>query len=247
MAKPVVFITGGGRRIGAAISSLLMESGYYVLIHVRNSVAEAQSIIDNYSKSNGGQISGDIIRADLLNDDMAKLIDSVINHPKVIEYGGLFGLINNASIYQPISFSDLTFEEFKNNFTIHVDVPFLLTKGLYDSLKAKSGSVIGIVDTSQGRAWQDLTHYTASKNALRQMMINLAGDLHPHVRVNCIAPGAIVSADWEAEHFASVLEVVPMGRSGEPNDIANAAKFLLESSHISGQTINVDGGWTIVE
>ena len=247
MAKPVVFITGGGRRIGAAISSLLMESGYYVLIHVRNSVVEAQSIIDNYSKSNDGQISGDIIRADLLNDDMAKLIDSVIDHPKVIEYGGLFGLINNASIYQPISFSDLTFEEFKNNFTIHVDVPFLLTKGLYDSLKAKSGSVIGIVDTSQGRAWQDLTHYTASKNALRQMMINLAGDLHPHVRVNCIAPGAIVSADWEAEHFASVLEKVPMGRSGEPKDIANSAKFLLESSHISGQTINVDGGWTIVE
>ena len=243
----MVFITGGGRRIGAAISSLLMESGYYVLIHVRNSVVEAQSIIDNYSKSNDGQISGDIIRADLLNDDMAKLIDSVIDHPKVIEYGGLFGLINNASIYQPISFSDLTFEEFKNNFTIHVDVPFLLTKGLYDSLKAKSGSVIGIVDTSQGRAWQDLTHYTASKNALRQMMINLAGDLHPHVRVNCIAPGAIVSADWEAEHFASVLEKVPMGRSGEPKDIANSAKFLLESSHISGQTINVDGGWTIVE
>ena len=92
-----------------------------------------------------------------------------------------------------------------------------------------------------------MTHYTASKNALRQMMINLAGDLHPHVRVNCIAPGAIISAAWEIEHFASVLEKVPMGRSGEPRDIASAAKFLLESEHISGQIINVDGGWTIVE
>ncbi len=247
MAKPVVFITGGGRRIGAAISSLLMDSGYFVLIHVRNSIEEAQSIISKYGEANNGEISGDIIQADLVNDDILQLVDTVANHPKVTEYGGLFGLINNASVYQPIRFEDLTFEEFKKNFTIHVEVPFLLTKGLYEQLKGKSGSVIGLVDTSQGRAWEDLTHYTSSKNALRQMMINLAGDLHPHVRVNCIAPGAIISADWEIEHFASVLEKVPMGRSGEPKDIANAAKFLLESGHISGQIVNVDGGWTLVE
>ena len=247
MAKPVVFITGGGRRIGAAISKLLMEAGYFVLIHVRNSMADAQAIIDEYSNSNDGEVGGDIVQVDLLNDDIPNLIDTITNHPKVVEYGGLFGLIHNASVYQPISFDELTFEEFKKNFTIHVEVPFLLTKGLYEQLKAKSGSVIGLVDTSQGRAWQDLTHYTASKNALRQMMINLAGDLQPHVRVNCIAPGAIISAAWEIEHFASVLEKVPMGRSGEPKDIASAAKFLLESDHISGQIINVDGGWTLVE
>ena len=247
MAKPVVFITGGGRRIGAAISSMLMDSGYFVLIHVRNSIDEAQAIITAYSEANNGKISGDIIVADLINDDISELVATVANHPKVIEYGGLFGLINNASVYQPISFDDLTFEEFKKNFAIHVEVPFLLTKGLYEQLKSKSGSIISLVDTSQGRSWQDLTHYTSSKNALRQMMINLAGDLHPHVRVNCIAPGAIISADWEIEHFASVLEKVPMGRSGEPKDIASAAKFLLESEHISGQIINVDGGWTLVE
>ena len=247
MAKPVVFITGGGRRIGAAISSMLMQSGYYVLIHVRNSLSEAQSIINLHSESNDGEICGDIVQADLLNDNIGDLIDTVANHPKVREYGGLFGLIHNASVYQPIGFVELTFDEFKKNFTIHVEVPFLLTKGFYEQLKTKSGSVIGLVDTSQGRAWQDLTHYTSSKNALRQMMINLAGDLHPHVRVNCIAPGAIISADWEIEHFASVLEKVPMGRSGEPKDIANAAKFLLESAHLSGQIINVDGGWTLVE
>ena len=119
MAKPVVFITGGGRRIGAAISSLLMDSGYFVLIHVRNSIDEAKAIISAYSEANNGEISGDIIRADLVNDDISELVATVKNHPKVIEYGGLFGLINNASVYQPISFEELTFEEFKKNFTIH--------------------------------------------------------------------------------------------------------------------------------
>ena len=171
MAKPVVFITGGGRRIGAAISSMLMDSGYFVLIHVRNSIDEAQAIISAHSAANNGEISGDIIRADLVNDDISQLIATIANHPKVIEYGGLFGLINNASVYQPISFAELTFEEFKKNFTIHVEVPFLLTKGLYEQLKSKSGSIIRLVDTSQGRAWQDLTQYTTSKNALRKLMI----------------------------------------------------------------------------
>ncbi len=166
MAKPVIFITGGGRRIGAAISSMLMDSGYFVLIHVRNSIDEAQAIISAYSEANNGEISGDIIRADLVNDDISELVATVINHPKVIEYGGLFGLINNASVYQPISFDELTFEEFKKNFTIHVEVPFLLTKGLYEQLKSKSCSIIGLVDTSQGRSWQDLTHYTSSKMRL---------------------------------------------------------------------------------
>ena len=130
MSKPVVFITGGGRRIGAAISSMLMEEGYFVLIHVRNSVEEAQAIIDAHSKANGGEKSGEIITADLLNTDISELIRKIRKHPKVIEDGGLFGLINNASVYQPISFDELTFEEFKKNFTIHVEVPFLLTKGL---------------------------------------------------------------------------------------------------------------------
>ena len=88
MAKPVVFITGGGRRIGAAISSLLMQSGYYVLIHVRNSLSEAQSIINQHSESNDGEICGDIVQADLLNDDINELINTVVNHPKVSEYGG---------------------------------------------------------------------------------------------------------------------------------------------------------------
>ena len=76
-------------------------------------------------------------------------------------------------------------------------------------------------------------------------MINFAGDFHPDVRVNCIAPGAIISADWEVEHFAKIIEEIPLGRSGHPSDIAKAVLFLLNSPHISGQVLNVDGGWSL--
>jgi len=76
-------------------------------------------------------------------------------------------------------------------------------------------------------------------------MMNLAGDLAPEIRVNCVAPGAIIAADWESEHFASVVEKVPLGRAGEPNDVAQAILFLLDSTYLSGQIINVDGGSSV--
>ena len=248
MSKPVVLVTGGGKRIGAAISKLLMESGYYVLIHVRNSKDSAHELILSSSQEKDSIDCGDVLVSDLGSEEQLEdLIKTVKNHSMVKESGGLSGLIHNASIYEPIELENLDLDVMRRYFRIHVEAPFVLTKGLLSELKSKSGCVVGIVDTSQGRSWKDLSHYTSSKSALRQLMINLAGDLKPHVRVNCIAPGAILSAEWEVEHFASVLEVVPMGRSGEPIDVAKAVKFLMESPHISGQIINVDGGWTIVE
>ena len=248
MSKPVVLITGGGRRIGASNSKLLMESGYYVLIHVRNSQELAEELIQAHCLEHNCKPCGEVIVADLTSDDeLTSMINAVKTNQMVEQAGGLFGLINNASIYTPMDFEDLTLDVLRENFRIHLEVPFILTKQLIQELTNSSGSVVSIIDTSQGRAWEGLSHYTSSKSALRQLMINLAGDLHDKIRVNCVAPGAIISADWEAEHFASVLEKVPMGRSGKPIDIANSVKFLLESDHLSGQIINVDGGWTIVE
>ena len=246
MAKPVVLVTGGGKRIGAEISKLLINSGFFVLIHVNNSVAQAEQIIADNMQS--GEKSGDVIRADL-SDDLAikSMIETVKTHKQVIQSGGLAGLVHNASLYEPVSFEELTLETFRLYQKIHVETPFYLTSQLLSELKNANGCVVGIVDTSQGRSWDQLSHYTSSKSGLRQLMTNLAGDLSPDVRVNCVAPGAIISASWELEHFASVIEKVPMERSGSPKDIANAVKFLLESDHISGQTLFVDGGWNIVE
>ena len=121
----------------------------------------------------------------------------------------------------------------------------MLTQALVPVLKAVNGCVIGMIDTSLGRSWEGLSHYTSTKAGLRQLMMNLAGDLAPEVRVNCIAPGAIMAAPWEAEHFASVIERVPLGRGGSPQDVAKALMFLVQSEYLSGQVINVDGGWSV--
>ena len=246
MAQRVALITGGGKRIGATTASLLMDNGWFVFIHVRSSVAEAEEILHVFEQKNGSKAPAEIIQADLNNEaETTSLIQTVLSHEKVKSCGGLHALIHNASIYSSQDYEDVSLESLRLNNRLHIEVPFLLTQGLLAPLKSGQGCVIGMVDTSLGRAWKGLSHYTASKAGLRQLMINLAGDLAPEIRVNCVAPGAILAADWESEQFASVVEKVPLGHAGEAIDVAQAILFLLNSTYISGQTINVDGGWSV--
>ncbi len=246
MAQQVALITGGGKRIGAATVSLLLDNGWFVFIHVRSSLTEAEEILQTYEQRHGSKAQAEIIQADLNSDeDLGTLIEAVLTHEKVKSNGGLHALIHNASIYSSEDYESVTLESLRLNNRLHIEVPFLLTQGLLTPLKSGQGCVIGMIDTSLGRAWKGLSHYTASKAGLRQLMMNLAGDLAPDIRVNCVAPGAIIAADWESEHFASVLEKIPLGRAGEPTDVAQTILFLLNSTYLSGQTINVDGGWSV--
>lgn len=246
MAQRVALITGGGKRIGAATASLLMENGWFVLIHVRNSMAEAQQILEAFEQKNGSKAPAEILQADLnIDADVNALLEAVSQHPMVENNSGLDALIHNASIYSSQDYESVSLETLRLNTRLHIEVPFLLTQGLVPQLKSVNGCVIGMIDTSLGLAWKGLSHYTSSKAGLRQLMMNLAGDLAPDIRVNCVAPGAIIAADWESEHFASVVEKVPLGRAGEPLDVAKAIMFLLESNYLTGQIISVDGGWSV--
>ena len=242
----VVLITGAGQRLGAATATRRMYEGCYVLIHVRSSADSAMSLIEE-SKARNGEIRGAVLQADLtVDEDVSRLILEVKNHPKVVA-SGLYGLVHNASFYSQGSFEEITLETYRSLNRLHMDAPFWLTQSLMPELERVQGSVVAVVDTSWGRAWEGLAHYTSSKAGLRQLMLNLAGELVGRIRVNCLAPGAIMAADWEAEHFASVLEKVPLGRSGEAADIASGIHFLLNNGTITGNVLHVDGGWTLNE
>lgn len=242
----VVLITGAGQRLGAATAARLMDEGLHVLVHVRSSIEAATQLIDDATERNGA-VRGTIVRGDLTIDaDVEALIADVKEHP-MVKANGLFGLVHNASFYSQGTFESISLESFRSLNRLHMEAPFLLTQALLPALERGGGSVVAIVDTSWGRAWEGLAHYTSSKAGLRQLMLNLAGELAGRVRVNCLAPGAIMAAEWEAEHFASVLEKVPLGRSGEGEDIASGVHFLLTNGTISGNVLHVDGGWTLNE
>ena len=246
MQDKVVLITGAGQRLGAAMATRLMAEGWHVLVHVRSSVDQAKALLAEAEHTHG-ESRGSVLVADLTSDEALKhLIDEVQSHP-LVKAHGLFGLVHNASFYSQGSFEDITLETYRSLNRLHMEAPYHLTQSLLGELERGGGSVVAVVDTSWGRAWEGLAHYTSSKAGLRQLMLNLAGELAGRIRVNCLAPGAIMAADWEAEHFAKVLEKVPLGRSGQGEDIAGGIHFLLSNGTITGNVLHVDGGWTLNE
>jgi pteridine reductase len=243
MSAKVCLVTGSGRRIGASIIRKFASEGFAVLIHVSTSVEAGESLKSELIEEGW---KADVIRADLSSQDQTnQLIETVENHPFVQQRQGLDVLVHNASVYRQTPIEDLTLETMRFLNRLHVEAPLQLSQGFVHLLASVNGSIIGMTDTSSGKAWKQLSHYTSSKAGLRQLMFNLAGEYAPEVRVNCVAPGAILSADWEHEHFNKVVESIPLKRSGDPGDVAGAVYFFANSPYLTGQELFVDGGWAL--
>ena len=241
MSAKVCFVTGSGRRIGATIIRKFASEGYAVLIHVSSSV-DAGNALKSELIQNG--FKADMVQADLSDESQTEdLIESVSNHAFVQDREGIDVLVHNASVYSQIPIGDLSLESMRFLNRLHVEAPLQLSQGLQALLSGVQGSIIALTDTSAGKAWDKLSHYASSKAGLRQLMMNLAGEYAPNIRVNCVAPGAILSADWEQDHFDSIVSKIPLGRSGEASDIANAVYFFATSPYLTGQELFVDGGW----
>ena len=234
----VAVVTGGARRIGAAIVNSLLDDDWAVIVHCNRSLTQARQLLQ---RGKGAIVSGDLSN----DEELFRIIEEIHDHDLVEEAGGIDLLIHNASIYNQEDFATVTPQELRRFSSIHLDAPFFITQGLVPKLKSKNGCVIGMVDTSWDHAWEELAHYTSTKAALRQLLINLAGELAPEIRVNGIAPGAILAAAWEKERFEKVLQRVPLGRAGKPEDIANAVKFLESADYVTGLILPVDGGWSL--
>ena len=192
MPAKVCFVTGSGRRIGASIIRKFADEGYAVLIHVSSSIQEGEALKLELIE-NG---CAELLQGDLSDEKQTEeLVSNVSNHSFVKERGGLDVLVHNASVYSQKPIQELSLETMRFLNRMHVEAPLQISQGLFASLSAVKGSIIALTDTSAGKAWKELSHYTASKAGLRQLMLNLAGEYAPNVRVNCVAPGAILSAD----------------------------------------------------
>lgn len=243
MPAKVCLVTGSGRRIGAAIIRKFAAEGYAVLIHVATSVEAGESLKSELLQQG---CQADLLKADLSSiTDTQQFIDLVVGHPFVKERNGLDVLVHNASVYTQTPIEALTLETMRFLNRLHVEAPLQISQGLVHLLTSVNGSIIGMTDTSAGKAWEQLSHYTSSKAGLRQLMVNLAGEYAPSVRVNCVAPGAVLSADWEHEHFAKIIQSIPLKRSGDVEDVAGAVFFFATSPYLTGQELFVDGGWAL--
>ncbi|NID17438.1 pteridine reductase [Luteibacter yeojuensis] len=237
--SPVVLVTGGARRVGAAIARRLHAAGCSVAVHYRHSSAEADALARELNAVRDGSVA---TFAAALEDDAAlhPLVESVTNR-----FGRLDGLVNNASAFYPTPIGETTAAHWDDLFAANARAPFFLAQAAAPALREARGAIVSIVDIYAERPLAGHTVYSMAKAALEMLTLSLAKELAPEVRVNAVAPGAILwPSSGKPEEAAEVLIAkTPLARKGEPEDVAEAVRWLLLDAHYTtGQVIRVDGG-----
>lgn len=235
----VALVTGGARRVGAAIVECLHGSGMNVVIHCRSSAADGAELAARLNARRAD--SAAVLQADLA-DDAAVAWLAVAAHAR---WGRLDALVNNASGYQRTPMGSITPAVFDALIASNFKAPLLLTQACLPLFGAQA-AVVNILDTLARHARPGFAPYNAAKSALWSLTETLAVELAPRVRVNGVAPGHILWAEstaLNAEQQAAELARIPMARLGEPDEIARAVAFLLSpaSGYLNGVILPVDG------
>ena len=235
-----MLITGGARRVGAAICRRLHGAGASLMLHYRNSAGEARLLQAELNHVRAQSVA--LIQADLL--DVAKLPSLV--EQTVQTFGRLDALVNNASSFFQTPVGEITPAAFGDLVGTNLQAPLFLSQAAAPALRRTQGSIVNITDLHAERPLKSYVVYSTAKAGLMGLTRSLARELAPDVRVNAIAPGPILWPDDEAFDELSrqrIISHTPLRREGTPDDIARAIHFLIaDAPYVTGETINVDGG-----
>jgi len=233
-ARGAALITGGGRRIGAAVARELARAGYAVLLHAHRSRAEAEALAAEIVKAGG---VARVVLADLADaEDVRKLV------PAAAVFGPLTLLINSASEFEPDEIATLTRSGFERAVAVNLAAPLFLSQAFAAQAPAGS-SIINVLDQRVLKPTPRFVSYTLSKSALYAATTTLAQALAPKLRVNAVAPGpTLPSPRQSAQEFAAQAKSLPLERGPSPEDIAAAVLYLAMAGSVTGVTLPVDGG-----
>ena len=234
-----IFITGATKRIGKEIALTFKELGWNIIIHYNSSKSDADNLADQINKDNPN--SAKTVQGNLdVKEDVQKILNEVNDAFPSIDL-----LINNASTFYPTPIDEISEDHWEKLIGSNLKGPLFLIQGLKEKLKKSNGSIINITDTNLTKGVANYSIYSAAKAGLEAITKGLARELAPEIKVNAIAPGAMLEppdVTWTEEQKNKVIETIPLKRMGSEKDIANAVKFLANSEYITGQTIKVDGG-----
>ncbi|MAJ85069.1 MAG: KR domain protein [Gammaproteobacteria bacterium] len=234
-----ILITGAAKRIGREMAKAFFDRGWDIVIHFNNSIEDAQSLADqmNAQRSN----SALIIQANLDHaKDIEKLADLALS-----KNGRIDALINNASTFYPTPIGTFTEDNWEALMGSNLKAPLFLIQAFCEELKKNSGFIINVTDINVDKALINHSIYLAAKSGLQTLTRALAKELAPDIRVNAIAPGAILeppNVEWTIEQKNKIINSVPMARMGTEKDIVDAAIYLSEAEYVTGQILNIDGG-----
>ena len=232
----VALVTGGGRRLGAAISVGLAEAGADVGVHYAQSAAEAQET----SETIGGLgRRGALLQADLRHMDQAQgLVRAALD-----TFGRLDLLVHAASPFEPAPFPDVTEAIWDNALDVTLKAAFFAAQAAAPALAERSGCIVMLSDVAATAPYPSFIPHSVAKAGLDALTRALAVALAPRVRVNGVAPGVVLPpAWWDTERTERAAAGTLVGHIGTPQDIVRAILFLADSPYMTGQTIVVDGG-----
>jgi len=240
----VVLITGGARRVGAAICRNLHAHGASIMVHYRSSAKEARALQAELNLKRTDSVA--LIQADLLNLTMLpNLVGDTVKR-----FGRLDVVINNASSFFPTAVGEINDKAWDDLIGTNLKAPLFLSQAAVGQLKKNHGCIINIVDIHAERPMKNYVVYSMAKAGLVNLTRSLARELAPEVRVNGVAPGAIIWPEdeaWSDELSRQrIINSTLLKRIGDPEDIAKAVYFLIaDAPYITGQIIAVDGGRSI--
>ena len=244
MQGKVVLITGGARRVGAAICRNLHVHGASIMVHYRSSAKEARALQAELNLKRSDSVA--LIQADLLNvPTLPNLVGDTVKH-----FGKLDVVINNASSFFPTVVGEINNKVWEDLIGTNLKAPLFLLQAAAGQLKKNRGCIVNIVDIHAERPMKNYVVYSTAKAGLVNLTRSLARELAPEVRVNGVAPGAIIWPEdeaWSDELSRQrIINSTLLKRVGEPEDIAKAVYFLIaDAPYITGQIIAVDGGRSI--
>lgn len=237
----IVLITGGAKRVGAAICRELHACGANIMIHYKSSVNEARALQAELNLQRPNSVA--IIQGDLLNMAIApSLVHETIKH-----FGRLDVLINNASTYYPTELSQINEENWHDLMGSNLKAPMFLAQAAATELRKHAGSIVNITDMHIERPKKGYIVYSVAKAGLVTLTKSLAHELSPEVRVNAVAPGPVQwpenNPQFDEVYRQRVISQTLLKRIGDPTDIAKAVKFLTyDAPFITGHVLAVDGG-----
>ena len=228
----VALVTGGARRVGAAIARALGAKGMDVAVHYGSSATEARQVVTDLRELG---VAAESFGANLREVEAARTLAGRV----VAHFGRLDVVVNMIEG----SVEAVTPEVWDEVFALNLRAPFFVTQGALPALRASKGKIVNIADLAGLEPWPKYVAHCTSKAGVVMLTKSLARALAPDITVNAVAPGAVLLPDdWDdaaRKHFA---ETTPLQRLGSAEDVAQAVVYLLEADYVTGEVLVVDGG-----
>lgn len=241
LRNKAILITGGAKRVGAAICRELHANGANLMVHFNTSQIEARALQAELNLQRANSVA--IIQGDLLN---VSVLPTLVSET-IKQFGKLDALINNASTYYPTEIGNINENNWLDLIGSNLKAPMFLAQAAANELRKNRGNIINITDMHIERPKKGYVVYSVAKSGLVALTKSLALELAPEVRVNAVAPGPVQwpenNPEFNEVYRQRVINQTTLKRIGDPSDIAKAVKFLIaDAPFITGHVLAVDGG-----